>query len=214
MSPHPSRAWGLAGSQKEAPSAEAGGNWGRRYPPAWYPPQQMVDTWYLSKGRGLPKRLVTTATQCWEARTYTLCWADCNTCSSRVSCSLERSTLMISGTCGWWALVRPGSRQPGSQVLSIWGHGVGWAAQELQSPSWGWGREGSLVPSGSVWSTEANRHRPTLYLGYPSLRRSDQGKGGQWVAMQERKGRLTDPQTEAGMGQEREGRGPHCRSHR
>lgn len=28
-----------------------------------------VDTRYLSKGRGLPRRLATTATQCWDART-------------------------------------------------------------------------------------------------------------------------------------------------
>lgn len=64
-------------------------------------PSAHPSSWYLSKGRGLPRRLVTTATQCWDARTYTLCWADCRTCSSWVSCSLERRTLMISGTCGW-----------------------------------------------------------------------------------------------------------------
>lgn len=61
-------------------------------------PVQPAGARYLSKGRGLPRRLVTTAAQCWDARRCTLCWAACTTYSSRVSCSLERSTLTISGT--------------------------------------------------------------------------------------------------------------------
>lgn len=55
---------------------------------------------YLSKGRGLPRRLDTTAAWCCDARRYTLCCAACRTCSSRVSWSLARSTLTSSGTCG------------------------------------------------------------------------------------------------------------------
>lgn len=69
-------------------------------------PCRRVGTRYLSKGRGLPRRLDTTVAQWWVARTNTLCCAACRTCSSRVSCSLERSTLTISGTCGQ-AAVRP-----------------------------------------------------------------------------------------------------------
>lgn len=181
---------GLGSRQLPKGGAKCRGRWklGVQGPLSWCPPQQLVDTRYLSKGRGLPRRLVTTATQCWDARTYTLCWADCSTCSSRVSCSLERSTLMISGTCGWWVRRQTWKQDPGSQVLSM-GPWEG-AAQELQGPSWGWGGEGSLVPSGSVWSTEANRPQQPLtpYLGCPSLRRSDQGEGGQWAGMEEREG--------------------------
>lgn len=77
---------------------------------AWGPvhPSRPVGAGYLSNGRGLPRRLDTKAARCWEARRHTLCCAACRTCSSWVSCSLERSMLTISGTCGHTAMaVRP-----------------------------------------------------------------------------------------------------------
>lgn len=87
--------------------AERGGRWQLGptdpKPGAWARAPLMAEgrhPQYLSKGRGLPRRLDTTASQCWDARRDTLCCAACRTCSSHVSCSLERSTLTISGTCG------------------------------------------------------------------------------------------------------------------
>lgn len=91
---------------------------------AWGPvhPSRPVGAGYLSNGRGLPRRLDTKAARCWEARRHTLCCAACRTCSSWVSCSLERSTLTISGTCGHTAMaVRPrGTPVPAAIPRGFW----------------------------------------------------------------------------------------------
>lgn len=202
----PRQGLGLTGAQKEAPSAEAGGYWGCRNLTRC-PPQQMADTRYLSKGRGLPRRLVTTATQCWDARTYTLCWADCSTCSSRLSCSLERSTLMISGTYGWWVRRQTWKQAARSQVLSM-GPWEG-AAQELQGRSWGRAEKEAWCPldlCGALRPRGPNS--PSLPIqGVPA---SGALTKGQWAGMEEREEEADRPPTEAGMGQEREGHGLHC----
>lgn len=98
--------------------AERGGRWQLGptdpKPGAWARAPLMAEgrhPQYLSKGRGLPRRLDTTASQCWDARRDTLCCAACRTCSSHVSCSLERSTLTISGTFSWSRWPRSFSRQ-------------------------------------------------------------------------------------------------------
>lgn len=52
------------------PRGRWAGGLGRRKP---HPPRRLVGTQYLSKGRGLPRRLDTTASQCWVARRHTLC---------------------------------------------------------------------------------------------------------------------------------------------
>lgn len=93
------------------------------------PPGRPAGAAYLSKGSGLPRRLATTAAQCWDASRYTLSRAACRTYSSRVSCSFERSTLTISGTCGQGATeVRPRAHthtQSHSSATRAWGPGEG-----------------------------------------------------------------------------------------
>lgn len=159
----------------------------------------MAEGWhpqYLSKGKGLPRRLDTTASQCWDARRDTLFCVACRTCSSPVSCSLERSTLTISGTCGGHA-VRPAPS------------GTSGGTRSGPRPRGPRGAcAGGEAPWASVCGTEVSRPhgplRPGRHRGCPLLPHScprGRGEADQWAG-DGRGDTGSPPDTRAGLGRE------------